>query len=188
MQTQFKLDLHGAEPSEALEPMIEKHVLGLEHLYGRLTACHIGIEAPGHHQRKGGLFHVSIHLTLPDGREVNVGTTPRADKRNSDVLFALDDAFRRARRQLQDRVRKMQGQVKVHEAPPTGIIARFDPNTGFGFIEAADGHEVYFHQNSVVDDRPSQIRHGMRVTFVEEMGEKGPQASTVRTLEKHALR
>ena len=188
MQTQFKLDFHGTEPSEAVQRLIEKQVNGLEHLYGRLTACHIGVEAPGHHQRKGGLFNVSIHLTLPDGAEVNVGTTPRADKRNSDVLFALDDAFRRARRQLQDRVRKMQGQVKVHEAQPMGTIARFDPNTGFGFIEAADGHEVYFHQNSVVDSRPSQIRHGMHVTFVEEMGEKGPQASTVRAVEKHALR
>jgi len=188
MQTALKIDFHGADSTEALQRKIAEHVEGLEHLYGRITACHVSVEAPGHHQRKGGLFHISIHLTLPDGGEVSVGTTPRADKRQAEVLFAINDAFRRAGRQLQDRVRRMQGKVKVHEEPPHGTIARFDPNTGFGFIEAADGHEVYFHQNSVIDGRTSQIRLGDRVTFVEEMGEKGPQASTVRHLGPHALR
>lgn len=188
MQTLLKVDFHGTESNEALQSKIVEHVGALEHLYGRLTACHVSVEAPGHHQRKGGLFHVRIHLTLPDGQEVNIGTTPRADHRHADILFAINDAFRRARRQLQDRVREMRGQVKAHEAAPMGAIARFDPNTGFGFIEAADGHEVYFHQNSLVDGRPSRIRHGLRVTFVEEQGDKGPQASTVRLLNKQAIR
>lgn len=188
MQTLLKVDFHGEESNEALQSKIAEHVAALEHFYGRLTACHVSVEAPGHHQRKGGLFHVRIHLTLPDGREVNIGTTPRADHRHADILFAINDAFRRARRQLQDRVREMRGQVKTHEGLPTGAIARFDPNTGFGFIEASDGHEIYFHQNSLVDSGPSQIRRGLRVTFVEEIGEKGPQASTVRLLGKHAMR
>jgi hypothetical protein len=115
MQTDLKIDFHGAEPSEALTQKIEEFVDGLERVYGRLTACHIGIEAPGHHQQKGGPFRVRIHLMLPDGHQVNVGTTPTADKRHADALFAVTDAFRRAKRQLQDRVRKMQGQVKTHQ-------------------------------------------------------------------------
>jgi cold shock CspA family protein/ribosome-associated translation inhibitor RaiA len=188
MQTLLKVDFHGTELNEALQSKIVEHVDALEHLYGRLTACHVSVEAPGHHQRKGGLFHVRIRASMPDGRDVNVSTTSRADHRHADVFFAINDAFRRARRQLQDRVREMRGQVKAHETAPMGAIARFDPNTGFGFIEAADGHEVYFHQNSLVDGRPSRIRHGLRVTFVEQQGEKGPQASTVRLLDKHAMR
>lgn len=188
MQTQLKIDFHGAEPPEALTRMIEEHVEALEHMYGRLTACHVSVEPPGHHQHKGGLYNVRIRLALPDGREVNAGITPREDKRNADVLFAVSDAFRRAKRQMQDRAREMRGQVKVHEHAPTGKIARFDPNTGYGFIEADDGHEIYFHQNSVVDGIASDIRPGVRVTFVEEMGEMGPQASTVHHLGKHGLR
>ena len=187
MQTPLKIDFHGAEPSAALEDKITEFMDALEHIYGRMTACHVGIEAPGHHQHKGGLFHVRIHLTLPDGREINVGTTPTKDKRHADVLFAVTDAFRRARRQLQDRVRKMQGQIKSHEGAPSGTIKSFDPNTGFGFIEASDGHEIYFHQNSVAADA-WRIHHGARVTFTESMGEKGPQASTVHLVEKHAMR
>lgn len=116
MQTGLKIDFHGSEPSEALAQKIEEFVDELERVYGRLTACHVGIESPGHHQRKGGQFRVRIHLTLPDGHEITVGTTPAADKRHADALFAVTDAFRRAKRQLQDRVRKMQGQVKTHQA------------------------------------------------------------------------
>lgn len=187
MQTLPKIDFHGAEPSEALNAAITKHLETLEHMYGRLMTCHVSVEAPGHHQRKGGLYHVSIHLTLPGGQEVNVGTTPRADKRHADILFAINDAFRRATRQLRDRVRRMRGQVKAHEGMPSGTVVRFDPNTGYGFVEAADGHQVYFDQNSVIDHHPSQIHPGARVTFVEEMGEKGPQASTVRLLGTDAI-
>ena len=188
MQTGLKVDFHGAEPTEPLQTKISEHFDALEHFYGRLTACHVSVEAPGHHQRKGGLYHVRIRLSLPNGREVNIGTTPPADHRHADVLFALNDAFRRARRQLQDEIRKMRGQVKAHEPVPTGRIARFDPNTGFGFIEAADGHEIYFDQNSIVDGKPGIIGSGLQVSYVEELGEKGPQASTVRVLDKHALR
>jgi cold shock CspA family protein len=82
----------------------------------------------------------------------------------------------------------MQSQVKHHEAEPTGIVKSVDAFGEFGFLEAADGHEVYFHRNSVLDDAFSRLTVGARVTFVEEMGEKGPQASTVKLLGKHSLR
>ena len=188
METPVRIDFHGVEPSEAIKNRIAEHIEGIETLYGRVMACHVGVETPGHHHRTGGLFHIRIRLGLPNGREVNVGTTPRADERHADVLFAINDAFRRARRQLQDQVREMRRQVKAHDSMPMGTIASFDPNTGYGFIRASDGHEVYFHRNSMLEGRPSRIRPGARVSFVEEIGEKGPQASTVHPLGKHALR
>jgi len=58
----------------------------------------------------------------------------------------------------------------------------------FGFLEAADGHEVYFHRNSVLDGAYNRLAVGTHVAFAEEMGEKGPQASTVKLLGKHRLR
>ena len=38
-----------------------------------------------------------------------------ADQRHADVNFAINDAFKRARRRLQDQVRRLQGHVKTHE-------------------------------------------------------------------------
>ena len=188
MQTQLKIDFHGGDPSEALQATIAEHVAALERFFGRLTACHVAVRAPGTRHRTGGLFEVDIHLTLPDGREVNVGRTPKQDERHANLEFAVNDVFRRARRQLQDHARRLQAQVKTHEAAPSGTVKSFDEKGGYGFIEASDGREIYFHKNAVLEASLSKIVSGAHVTFAEEMGEKGPQASTVRLLGKHSMR
>ena len=82
----------------------------------------------------------------------------------------------------------MQGQVKQHEGLPVGTVMKLDPSGEFGFLETADGREFYFHRNSVLDPWFSRLVIGARVSFAEEMGEKGPQASTVKLLGKHRLR
>jgi cold shock CspA family protein len=63
-----------------------------------------------------------------------------------------------------------------------------DPSGEFDFLEASDGQEVYFHRNSVLDGAFSRLAVGSRVTFTEEAGDKGAQATTVRLLGKHKLR
>jgi ribosome-associated translation inhibitor RaiA len=113
MQTPVQVDFQGMAQSEALRSAIADHVAALEKRFGRVTACRVGLKAPGEHHRTGGLYAVSIRLALPDGKEVNVGHTPLADERYADVHFALNDAFKRARRQLQDQVRMLQGHVKT---------------------------------------------------------------------------
>ena len=82
----------------------------------------------------------------------------------------------------------MQGQVKHHEGSPIGAVVRLDPSGEFGFIKTSDGGKLYFHRNGVLDGAFSRLAVGTRVTFTEEVGEKGPQASTVKLLGKHSLR
>ncbi len=55
-------------------------------------------------------------------------------------------------------------------------------------MRTADERDIYFHRNSVLDDGFDKLEVGTRVTFSEEQGIKGPQASTVRLVGKHALR
>lgn len=81
----------------------------------------------------------------------------------------------------------MRGQTKQHENQPIGTVLRIDPSGEFGFLQAVDGREIYFNSNSVLGGA-SKIAVGMRVSYAEEMGEKGPQASTVKMLGKHGLR
>ena len=85
-------------------------------------------------------------------------------------------------------MRRLQGEVKQHDGPPTATVARLDPAGEYGFLETGDGREIYFHRNSVLDAGFSRLTVGSRVSFVEEAGEKGPQASTVKLLGKHGLR
>ena len=103
------------EPQEKLHAAIARHVAQPEKRFGRITACRVALKGPGQHRRTGGLFEVHIRLALPDDKEVNVGHKPDADERHADVNFAINDAFKRARRRLQDHVRRLQGHVKTHE-------------------------------------------------------------------------
>jgi len=188
METPAEIAFQGMEPVESLRAAIVKHIAGLEQRFGRVTACRVVLKGPGEHHRTGGLYEVNIRLALPEGREVEVARTPKADERHADVNFALNDAFKRARRQLQDRSRRLHGQVKVHAAQPIGAVTKLDASGEFGFLQSADGREIYFHKNSALNGAFPKLQVGTRVTFSEEIGEKGPQASTVRLLGKHGMR
>jgi ribosome-associated translation inhibitor RaiA len=117
METQVKVSFQGMTANEGMRDSITANVAELEQRFGRITACHVSVTAPSERHRKGGLYQVHIRLVLPDAREVNVDRSPGADERHSDLAFAINDAFHRARRQLQDHVREMQGQTKTHVVP-----------------------------------------------------------------------
>jgi len=114
METQVHIEFQGMEPQAALRTAIKRHVEELEKRFGRITACRVVLKSPGRHHRTGGLFEVHIRLALPEEKEVNIGHKPDADERHADVNLAINDAFKRARRALQDQVRRMQGHVKAH--------------------------------------------------------------------------
>lgn len=188
MQTPVEIEFQEMDASPAVQELIADKVRKLEQRYGRITACRIIVKGPGNRHQTGGLYDVNIRLALPDGREVNVGRTPSADERHSDLPFAVNDAFKRTRRQLQDKARRMEGMIKSHEGQPVGTVVRLDPAGEFGFLRSSDGTEVYFHRNSILDGEFSELSVGSRVVFADEIGEKGPQATTVKLLGKHRLR
>ena len=74
-------------------------------------------------------------------------------------------------------------EVKAHKIPPHGIIAALISEGDHGFIAAADGREICFHRNSVA----SGGFDGLEVSFSEAVGDKGPQATSVRPIGKHHL-
>lgn len=188
MQTPVEIEYQDMAARPAVQEQVADHVNKLEQRYGRITACRVIVKGPGNRHQTGGLYEINIRLALPDGREVNVGRTSKADERHSDLPFAINDAFKRARRQLQDNARRMEGMIKSHEGQPIGTVVRLDPAGEYGFLRSSDGAEIYFHRNSVLDGEFSDLAVGARVVFAEEIGEKGAQASTVKLLGKHGLR
>jgi cold shock CspA family protein len=191
MQTPVEIDFQGLVANEQLRSCVTRNISALEQRFGRITACRVVIRGPSERHRKGGACEISIRLSLPQGREVDIGRSEKAEKadgRTADPVVALNDAFKRARRRLQDHARRMQGQVKSHEGQPVATVKRFDDAAGFGFLETQDGREIYFHKNSILDGGARNVAPGTRVTFFEEVGEKGAQASTVKVLGKHGLR
>jgi len=120
MQTPVEVEFRGMNPAGPIRSAIERHIADLESRFGRLTACRVLVKALGAHHRHGGIYEVTVHLALPSGREVAIGRTVAADERLADLPFAVNHAFKRARRRLQDQVRRMQGHVKTHQQRLTG--------------------------------------------------------------------
>lgn len=169
----------GLSSSEALQRRIEHEAAKLERLSDRITSCRVAVIGRPGKRRHGDLYAVRLQITTPSEGEVVVDRNPPADHTHEDAFVTVRDAFAAARRRLLDRRRRVQGQVKVHEPPPEGRVTRVFRDEGYGFIESADGREVYFHRNAVLNGGFDRLEPGVEVRFAEAEGEKGPQASTV---------
>ncbi len=186
MQQPLQITFRGIPHSDAMETAIREKAAKLDKFYDRIMSCRVMVEAPHSHHHKGKLYHVRIDLTVPDD-ELVVNRTPTKDHAHEDAYVAIRDAFDAARRQLQDYARKQRGKVKSHEAPPHGWISEIVSGEDFGRIRTADGREIYFHRNSVVDGDFDSLEIGDEVRFAEETGDEGPQASTVHVVGKHHI-
>lgn len=60
-----------------------------------------------------------------------------------------------------------------------GTIKKLVTERGFGFIQADDGKEYFFHRSSTDGDFEG-LRAGELVTFEVEASPKGPRAGRVR--------
>lgn len=177
MQTPLRITFRHMEPSPVVEARVREHVERLERFHGRITGCHVVVEAPPAHRHKGAPFDVKIDLTVP-GSEIRVRSERTEHEAHMDVYVALRDAFDAAKRLLQDHAREHRGDVKRHEQRRLGTVA--EVGESFGRIAADDGHLVYFHPHSVHGARFNDLSVGTVVEFEEEQGDRGVQAAAVR--------
>lgn len=182
METDPQIVFEHMDSSEALRSRVLQELADLEQIYGRITSARVSMSAPPREHRKGYLYRTNIHLVLPGGREVAVSHNPQASRAEHDLYTSVTDAFDAARRQLKDQVRLMEGNVKTHVGGPEqiGQVIRIFPDDGYGFIVTPSGHEVFFSRKKVKHNGFGEMQIGTRVYFEEELGDKGPLATTVR--------
>jgi CspA family cold shock protein len=66
---------------------------------------------------------------------------------------------------------------------PTGTVKWFNATKGFGFITPEDGGEdVFVHHSEIQMQGYRDLPEGQRVEFEVTQGQKGPQASSVRSI------
>jgi len=183
MQIPVEITFRDLPRWEKAEDEVRKQAAELERYFDRITSCRVVIEAPHLHHQKGQIYHVRVDLTVP-GKEIVVKRDPADKKPHEDLYLAIRDAFRAARRQLQDYVRERRGLVKAHDTPPHGRVTKLFPEEGYGFLETPDGAEVYFHRNAVLDSF-EELAIGSEVRYTEEEGDRGPQATSVRLVGRH---
>jgi cold shock CspA family protein/ribosome-associated translation inhibitor RaiA len=199
MQLTPTITFRGLGHSPSLESDIRERIAKLETYSPRITGCRVLLEFGQRHHRAGNHFHVRIDLTVP-GEEIVVAhdASLRAAARAAGAVktmkaaepdpvrkharVAIREAFDVARRKLQDYVRRQRGAVKASAGQALGRVVQLSPIDEYGYIVADDGHEVYFQKDSVLGRAFGRLAVGSAVSFAEELGRKGPQASTVKLL------
>ena len=192
----LQITFRNMESSEVVKGWIQEEANKLDEFHGKITGCRVVVELPNRRRKAGNLYHVRVDLTVPGGeivvkRQPNLRALPgRVEMKpakslevqvpHKDLRQAINDAFDAMRRQLQDYARRRRRQVKTHETQPHARVARLFTQEGYGFLETADGREIYFHKNSVLNNAFERLTIGSMVSFIEEKGEQGPQASTVK--------
>ncbi len=184
MQLPLQIAFHNMERSETIENAVREKAAKLDEFAGQIMGCRVVVEAPHRHHERGNQYQVRIDVTIPGG-EIVVTREPPEHTTYKEINIALRDAFDSARRQLEDYVRRVRSAVKVHESLPHARVSKLFPDEGYGFLETPDGREIYFHQNSVLNEGFARLKIGTEVTFAEEAGRKGPQASTVKPVGRH---
>lgn len=101
------------EPTEDIRLEVEKGVRRLEKFFDRITSCHVTITAPMH-QRRGGLYEVSIRVALPDHKDVIVTASHDDKPEREHPTVAVREAFAAAQRQIEDAVREMRSAARPH--------------------------------------------------------------------------
>jgi cold shock CspA family protein len=199
-----QITFRNMKPSKQVEEWIHDAAAKLETFYSQIMGCRVELQIPHRHHKKGDPYHIRIDLTIPGG-EIVVKREPSLSGRarhleepvvkkhaevntpHKDLRRAIDDAFKAAGRRLQDYARRQRGDIKKRAPLPEARVSKILPQEGYGFLTSVDGREIYFHKNSVLGHAFPRLKVGTSVRFSEEVGEKGPQASTVRVVPKQRI-
>jgi len=99
--------------SAALESRIRRAVSDLEAFFDGIVSCRVSVGTP-HRHHQGRLYHVVIEIGVP-GTRIVVGRSPAEPTSHIAAQVAVRNAFRAARRRLEDHVRRTRD---VHSGAP----------------------------------------------------------------------
>lgn len=188
MQVPLALTFRDVAKSPNIVELIQAQVDHLHRFCRYITSCRIAVERPQLHQSQGNPYRIRIEVHVPRGHAiVTTREITRTDMHDS-LTTVIRDAFHATRRQLERLVRRQHGETKQHpEQEMAAVVTQLFRDKDYGFLQTLDGRDIYFHRNAVVNGDFGRLEIGAGVQYIERAGDKGPQASTVRTVSKPAL-
>lgn len=126
MELPLQITYRELDPSDPLTHLIREEASKLDRFFSRIVSCRVVVEREQHHLRAGAPYRVRIDIGVP-GDELTIDTAPSVrppgaddevtkrrksaeyDAMYKDPVLVVREAFRRARRRLQDYARRMMG-------------------------------------------------------------------------------
>ncbi len=185
MQVPAEITFNGLAVSEYNEEYIRERIRRLENLADDIISCRVVVERPHANRQTGNPFRVRVEVTLPKKRELVVDKERNVEP-YVELSTIIRNAFDALERQLKEVTERRRGEVKSHfdEDQPHALVARLFKEEGYGFIQTENGQEYYVHRNSVLNDDFDRLEIGTEVRFAPELGDEGPQASSVQIVAK----
>lgn len=184
MKVPLKLSFKNVDVSDDIKDLIVQKCGKLEEVCDHVSSCRVAVEKDQKFTDRGRPYRVRLDITVPPGHEVVIKKEMSKGDIHETLVSELDEAFDSAVKKLRSLAEKQDGQTKSHpHKEVNGFVEKVFSDKGYGFIKSIGGREVYFHKNSVLNNRFKRLRKGTGVHYEEEQGEKGPQAISVRIIE-----
>lgn len=182
MDFQTQISFHEVPHSKAAEARILGRISRLPRFCKNLISCRVVVEFLDRRHQQGNLFQIRVAVRVPR-QEIVVGANGAGKHADPNLYVAIRNTFDALERRLSEFSRQWpQLRRQRHEIPPEAKVLRlhYEGDDAYGFLETPEGREVYFHKNSVLNNHFDDLKVGSKVRFSEEIGEEGPQATSVK--------
>lgn len=189
MEIPMEVSFRGVERTHAIEKLIAEQAQKLEQVHDHIMSVRVSVEKPQEHLSSGSPYRVRIIARVPPGHDLVAARLEGEGDMHDPLDKVVREAFHALWRQVKEIAQRQRGDMKKHPAQESaGIVSKIFKDEGYGFILAAEGHEVYFHRNSVLHNDFERLEEGTGVRYLQETGQDGPQASTVDIVDKPGFR
>lgn len=180
-----EITFDGVRRSRWVEDYIRERLQHLERFAGGIVSAHATLKREQTSHHKGNVYSFVLDLRLPPGKDIAAGKQRNVGNMQVQLRPLIRQVFEAAGRQLARTASTRRHEVKTHNEQPRALVAALFPEEGYGFLRTLeDNREIYFHRNSVLHDDFDRLSVGTEVRFNPEMGEDGPQASSLQMLSK----
>jgi cold shock CspA family protein len=190
MNIPMEITWRGLDKNDSVEQEIHQRAEKLERFHDRIVSCRVVVENPHSHQQTGRPYRVRAVVRVPPNKELVSKRETSGGGPNENLRTIVREAFDNLERQLKELSEVQRGKVKHHPAQEdmVGVVVRLHPRDDFGFLKTAEGRQVYFHRNAVLNHDFDRLEEGTVVRYVAEPGEDGLQATTVAVQDKPGSR
>jgi hypothetical protein len=106
MQVPVQVTFTDIPVDDEADALCHRMAEGLEQYCNELTSCRVVVSRPHRRQKHGHVYGVRIHLALPRNGTITVDHEDPSHDRDEHALPTIREAFRIARRRLEDRLQK----------------------------------------------------------------------------------